>query len=421
MRFHCIGVGSIGSLFAFHLRNANPAPETAISLIIKRRGFGRQLTAESSTVITVEDGGIRQSIGGFDVEVVDETAELLHDFLISPKGTIRLPVSSAAQKRIPRPTPLSKHLANTPGFNTSPIESLIVTTKTTSTLDAITKLQSRLSPSSTIVLLQNGMGVYDTLVSSLFKNPKTRPNFVLGTTDHGAWSKGPLDVVHAGHGSIHFSIIPDPLGRRDFEKSMRPYSNKAGWPSSQDILTPTENAFADDPPDKFVSLAETMRVLGQCSSLETHWVPIADMHRRLLHKLVINSCINPLTALLGCRNGHLFGNPPAHQIIRSVCAEAAAILSAHAQEERETARNGNRVPNPPTAKALETQVIRVARVTAANMSSMLQDVQRRRPTEIDFINGYMSRLGAKYGVPTPSNDMLLHLIKLKATVPSTRL
>jgi len=53
----------------------------------------------------------------------------------------------------------------------------------------------------------------------------------------------------------------------------------------------------------------------------------------------------------------------------------------------------------------------VARATAANRSSMLQDVLRGAPTEIGVINGAIVREGERVGVPTPVNQMLTDLVR----------
>ena len=90
-----------------------------------------------------------------------------------------------------------------------------------------------------------------------------------------------------------------------------------------------------------------------------------DPQALLWGKLVINAAINPLTALLGVPNGELLARPPAHALLQSAAGEAAAVAAAL----------GMRLPYPdPTAAAENT-----ARRTAANRSSMLQDVLTGRP------------------------------------------
>lgn len=128
-----------------------------------------------------------------------------------------------------------------------------------------------------------------------------------------------------------------------------------------------------------------------------------DATALLWGKLVINAAINPLTALLGVVNGELLERPPARQLLQAVAREAAAVAVAQ----------GVRLPYPDPVVAVET----IARRTAANRSSMLQDVRRGAPTEIDSICGAIVQAGELTGVPTPINRTLLQLIKALALEP----
>lgn len=113
-------------------------------------------------------------------------------------------------------------------------------------------------------------------------------------------------------------------------------------------------------------------------------------------KLVINAAINPLTALLNVPNGELLTRPKAQELSAELAAEVAAV--ARAQGVALTFAD-------PVAAALD-----VAKRTAANFSSMLQDVQRGAQTEIDAICGAVVRAGAAAGVPTPVNDVMWKLV-----------
>jgi 2-dehydropantoate 2-reductase len=113
-------------------------------------------------------------------------------------------------------------------------------------------------------------------------------------------------------------------------------------------------------------------------------------------KLVINAAINPLTAVLNVPNGELVKREAAQQLSAQLANETAAV--AKAQGISLTFAD-------PAAAALD-----VAKRTAANFSSMLQDVQRGAQTEIDAICGSIVRAGAAAGVPTPVNDVMWKLV-----------
>ena len=118
-------------------------------------------------------------------------------------------------------------------------------------------------------------------------------------------------------------------------------------------------------------------------------------------KLVINAAINPLTALLRVPNGELLSRPSARTLMGLAAGEAATVAEA---------LNFRLAYDDPAAAAEG-----VARRTAANHSSMLQDLLRGAPTEIDAICGAIVAAGAERSVPTPVIQTLWLLVK--ALVP----
>jgi 2-dehydropantoate 2-reductase len=124
---------------------------------------------------------------------------------------------------------------------------------------------------------------------------------------------------------------------------------------------------------------------------------VADPKSLMWGKLVINAAINPLTAILGITNGELLTQPDTRELLSEVATEAEFIAY----------HNGVRLPYLDPIEAVE----QVARNTAANHSSMLQDLLNERPTEIDSINGAIVHEAEKVGIPTPVNRVLWHLVK----------
>jgi 2-dehydropantoate 2-reductase len=116
-------------------------------------------------------------------------------------------------------------------------------------------------------------------------------------------------------------------------------------------------------------------------------------------KLVINVGINPLTALLGVSNGRLLDSPEASQLMTLAAEEAANLAN----------RQGIALDYDDPAQAVEA----VARATAQNLSSMLQDIRRGAPTEIEALCGEVIRRSAPFDLPTPVNQLLYQLIKAK--------
>lgn len=129
-----------------------------------------------------------------------------------------------------------------------------------------------------------------------------------------------------------------------------------------------------------------------------------ELDSLLWGKLVVNTAINPLTALLRVPNGALLESEPTRDLMAETARETAAVAQAL----------GIRLPYLDPAR----QAIEVAGRTAANHSSMLQDVQRGAPTEIDSINGAVALLGERQGAPAPINRTLWRLVRAAARTPS---
>jgi 2-dehydropantoate 2-reductase len=124
---------------------------------------------------------------------------------------------------------------------------------------------------------------------------------------------------------------------------------------------------------------------------------VADAKSLVWGKLVVNTAINPLTALLRIPNGELLNRPSARVMMKALADETAAVASAQRV----------RLPFSNPIEAAES----VARKTAANHSSMFQDVRRGAPTEIDAICGAVARAGKRHGVPTPVNRVCWQLVQ----------
>jgi len=305
--------------------------------------------------------------------------------------------------------------------HTLPIESLIVAVKAYSVVNAVKALVPRLTPNSTIVLLHNGMGVHERLVEDIFRNPDQRPQFIVASNNHGAWNKDVFHTVHAGVGSITFGIVADPRGR-NFEASFMGEDD----PDPERLLSLDDIMSPQDDNPAYLPLRDTVAALSNLTGLNTTWKPISHVETAMKRKLVVNSVVNPLTALLGCRNGDLLESEEFQRIMKRVCFEAAEAFAMQAQQEkgpwdqkqRADIRSGfSRVSPALTSRALEEECLRVLTVTAANISSMLSDVRSGNFTEIDYTAGYLVGLGRSLGLPMITTTTLLNLVKLRTTIP----
>jgi 2-dehydropantoate 2-reductase len=117
-------------------------------------------------------------------------------------------------------------------------------------------------------------------------------------------------------------------------------------------------------------------------------------------KAIVNAALNPITALVGKPNGYVAENAAAAALAIALAREAAAVAAAE----------GIALPLEDAGE----YVLDIARATAPNRSSMLQDIERKRPTEIDSINGAIVRRGRALGVATPENARMLDEIRRRS-------
>ncbi|MCS6907450.1 MAG: 2-dehydropantoate 2-reductase [Anaerolineales bacterium] len=120
-------------------------------------------------------------------------------------------------------------------------------------------------------------------------------------------------------------------------------------------------------------------------------------------KLVVNAAINPLSALLRVPNGELIRRASARELMHRAAREAAAVAQVQ----------GVALPYADPVERVET----IAQRTAENFSSMLQDILRGAPTEIDAICGKIVHIARQIGLPTPTLETLWLLVRALAERP----
>jgi 2-dehydropantoate 2-reductase len=121
-----------------------------------------------------------------------------------------------------------------------------------------------------------------------------------------------------------------------------------------------------------------------------------DINEKIWHKLLINSVINPLTAIFNVRNGQLLASLHRIRLMEKLFAEGISVARAEKIA----------VPDQ-----LWEQLLDVCRKTGDNISSMLGDVRARRETEIDWITGSIMRLAEVHQLSVPTHHAVYHIIK----------
>lgn len=133
----------------------------------------------------------------------------------------------------------------------------------------------------------------------------------------------------------------------------------------------------------------------------TAQVPVrvsSDVMAELWSKLMVNCAYNAISGLAQATYAQLAALPSVREIQHAVVREVVALAAAE----------GVNLPLDPSMQAME----RIAVAMPAQLSSTAQDMARRKPTEIDHLNGFVARRGRELGVPTPVNQTLHALVKL---------
>jgi 2-dehydropantoate 2-reductase len=138
------------------------------------------------------------------------------------------------------------------------------------------------------------------------------------------------------------------------------------------------------------------QVADELTKMGVKTAAVENVYPEVLTKLIINSVINPLTAILGVKNGVLLEVQELSWVIDELVlegVEASSLLGARLSPEH-----------------VKNRVYEAIRATYENKSSMLQDIERGRRTEIEFINGALSRVLRSAGKPAPANTLLTQLV-----------
>jgi 2-dehydropantoate 2-reductase len=230
-------------------------------------------------------------------------------------------------------------------------ELILIFVKSTQTRSAAESAALLAGQNGWVMTLQNGMGNAETIAKHIPSN-----RILAGTTAHGATMLEAGSIRHAGAG-------PTTVGM---------------WAGGQ-----KEFQIARQIADQFTQ-----------AGIES--AAVEAVRPVIWDKLLVNVGINAITALTGIKNGQILDLELTRELSRAAVEEAASVARAQGIEIRQD----------PAA-----HVFQVAAATAANRSSMGQDVDHRRPTEIKAINGFVAREADRMGLAAPVNRALTALVE----------
>ena len=229
----------------------------------------------------------------------------------------------------------------------------IIFVKSINTADALKESKSIFGPDTMVLTLQNGYGNDEDILPYI-----KAENLFIGTTACGATMLGPGRVFQAGRGITNVGVTKS--------------GNLCRAQCIADILE--ESGFE-------AKVASDV--------MEAVWT-----------KLLVNVGLNAPLALLGVRNGFIGDNADTLEIGKVLVSEGIAVAAAEGYQ-----LDGNEI--------VQHYYIEGSKVVGMNRCSMLQDVEKKRKTEIEKINGAIVKLGKQHGIATPYNEVMLHMIRAK--------
>lgn len=237
-----------------------------------------------------------------------------------------------------------------PGKISEKVDLTIVLVKSYATAEAVTSIKDHCHAGTVFLTLQNGVGNWEHIAEVV-----GRDSVLVGSTAQGATLVAPGRIRHGGNGATSIGETQGP------------------------------------PTDRVHSTVELFREAG----FEAH--ASGQMEQLIWEKLQVNVGINAITALTGIRNGVIARLDVARDLSKAAVLEAMEVARAKGFTIRED---------------MVDRVIAVALATAINRSSMGQDADRRKRTEIDAINGAIVRFGEEMKIATPVNRTLTQLVKI---------
>ena len=257
------------------------------------------------------------------------------------------------------------------------ISHLIIATKAQDALVAMNPILPHLSHSAKILCLSNGLGMHQALLAALqhqsesdceteseYGNEKNDRQLLQGVSSDGARLDQPFKVKHTGLGHTY-------VGRYEAD----------------------DNDAADSSVQSLQQLASL-----ELAKLFLNTSIVDDIEDRIWQKALVNCVINPLTAFYQCTNGELFINPERETKIHTLCEELATIIKR------------THCPISTTTAQIISDTKTIALLTEKNTSSMLTDLKKGRPLELEHLNRYFIRRAEQHAVPCPINLDLVNTL-----------
>jgi len=348
-RIHMLGLGRVGKFVAHSLAGIPNRPP--ITLLFHNKRLFRMWDRHGRTM-ELQQHGISEKREGFDVSLAE-------------------PAEQEAQTKLEEG---------------ETIYNLILAVKGHAAVAALSTIAHRLTSESTILFLQNGMGIIDKVNEKVFLDADTRPSYMVGLSTYRLHSEGQFAISRHGVGTMALGALS--------ESSYL----------ATDCADPMQRSGSKVTP----STRYLLRTITRTPVLAAMGLAPIDLFQLQVERLAVQSIIDPLSVMFDCKNGELLDNSSVTRVMRLLLLETSLVIRS--LPELQNLPNLNLRFSP--AK-LEYQVVSIAKTTASNESSMVRDMKEGRKTEIEYLNGYIVRRGEELGIQCVMNYMLIQMVKGK--------
>ncbi len=239
--------------------------------------------------------------------------------------------------------------AGTDAGGMKPADLVVLFTKASASEDALERFRRLIGPDTVLLTLQNGAGH-----EALLKRYAKEEMIMLGTTQEGSFRSDPRHILHSGRGLT----------------AMGPVKGSA---------------------ERFRAVADAFSSCGFETSLSD------SVQYMIWNKLMINASSSVLTAIFQMQQGYIFENKDAWELCKALIREMCAVASADGYpfDEREQIER--------LEKHLTTQ--------SSGRPSISVDIRNHNKTEVDVINGSVLAAAHRLGVPVPTHEIIVRIVK----------
>ena len=264
------------------------------------------------------------------------------------------------------------------------IEQLVVTAPCFQAVRLISNVRHRIDHRSTILLLQDGLGVVEELNKALFADPRSRPTYVLGHMTHSfGHEKGrTFTMTEAVRGRLFLSALP----RGSSYSLIRFHPPIERQPRATNLI----------------------KTLSTTAGLNAGGYSLEEFLLKKLPSMVFHSVTDTLSVVLDFSYDKLLDNEYRLSLIDQLLDEIYNVIMSLPELP-----NASKIVDRMSKDKLRRDIVRKLRSKGYDESRMLHRVRAGRMVDVDYLNGYFVSRGKELGIKCPTNEMMMKLVKAK--------